>query len=96
MIYIARVGSLTKIGYTEKRLSERLRAAGGVLLATMEGGRDREASLHKALAAYRVRRSAQKGFPPELFDIPAMMLGYLLCELERTLGARVRHAALAR
>lgn len=94
MIYVAKVGELTKIGYTRSRLGERLRACGGTLLATMDGGRDREARLHSALAAYRVGRRGSKGFAPEMFHIPDLMLGYLLSELERTLGAAVRHKNL--
>jgi hypothetical protein len=91
VIYVAKVGDLTKIGYTGGKLGERLRACGGTLLATIEGGRDREARLHSALAAYRVGRRGTKGFAPEMFRIPDLMLGYLLSEIERTLGASVRH-----
>lgn len=72
-IYIAKIGSLTKIGHTNKSVKARLqqhRQMHGMpvtLLCTFNGSRKSEKTLHEKLSAFRVPSKTGYGFPEELF-----------------------------
>ena len=93
MIYIARIGALIKVGYTGRSVTRRLReharhyGVSPVLICSAEGGRQTERILHRKLEPFRVRRERAHGAQSELFDMPDVVLGFVVGFMVATLDA---------
>ena len=99
-VYIAKIGSLTKIGHTNRSVKARLQhhkqmhGIPVVLLCTFPGSRKSERTLHEKLDAFRVPSKTGYGFPEELFELPDAVLGFTLGALAHLAGASCDQAAL--
>lgn len=99
-IYIAKVGSLTKIGHTNKSVAARIRAHRQlyakpvILLCTLPGTRRDEKILHKKLDVFRVPSKTGYGFPEDLFELPDVVLGFTVGALTHLKGATSDQSAL--
>lgn len=94
-VYIAKIGSLTKVGYTAQPVAARMRAhkrrygIAPVVVCTAPGGRRMEKMIHEKLAPFRVRREGGHGVQEELFALPDVALGFILGFLAGTIDATV-------